>query len=816
MAHMVTTYISKHRRPFIFVSMLAMALLLMWGTVAKPQAQSPPPRVGIESQDDVTEGQSAVFTVTAAKAPLSDLIIPITVHEYPPQGSVAAIGQTGARSVTILSGQTQATLNVATDNDSTTEPRGIITAIIDTPSFTSGYLVDATSAYSSVIVSDDDDPTPQVTVRGWKKRSAFGENSLGVRFEVQASPAPQDPITVNLNVTTTGDYGVQAGAHTVVVPTTNDSVIEFFLPLTDDTLNEPNGTVTATVQAGSDYTIGNPSSATVAIIDNDTPQVRISAGPGIEEGEDATFTVSASPRPYQALSVNVNIAASSEVSGVTNGVRTVSVPTSGTAKFTVGTTDDSNYTALGFGTITATVKSGSRYIVGWPSSATVDVADNDGPEVSITAGAGVTEGADATFTLTANPPVSNGVTVNLTVVATGDFGVNAGAKTVWIPASGSKTYNIGTTDDAFDEPDGTVKVTVDTGTGYRVGTASSATVNVADDEATPSSDPVLTLAAGADIDEGDDASFTITATPPVPDGQTLTVSIDPSVPGLINIPFTVEMTGATHTFTQFSDDNDFDEPDYSLSLKLKPGSGYTLGDPYEASVTVRDDDPAKVRLSASRSSIDEDGAVTFSLNVNPLSDNDLTVSVEVTATGDFGIPTGARQFSIPARTGGASFTIRPIPDQVYEPDGSVTVTVQPNSAIEIVGSAANTVTVKDDDPVPGPRIQVEDPVDRAKAGGKLEFVITLSNTWSETVSVDYNVGTLAWQLLPETDFYDDDGEVSGTIEFAPGERQKVVDVHISPWAPVEHRDRIYVELLNAVNGSIPLMNGFAIGYLTNR
>ncbi len=118
--------------------------------------------------------------------------------------------------------------------------------------------------------------------------------------------------------------------------------------------------------------------------------------------------------------------------------------------------------------------------------------------------------------------------------------------------------------------------------------------------------------------------------------------------------------------------------------------------------------------------------------------------------------------------------------------------------------------------MPGPRNQVEYPVDRAKAGGKLEFVIALSNTWSETVSVDYNLGTFAWQLIPETDFYDDDGEISGTIEFAPVERQKVLDVHISPWAPVEHRDSICVELRNAVNGSIALQNGFAIGYLTNR
>ncbi len=810
--------LTKGRKPGILGAgaLLALALLLLYGTAEVAYAQQDrPPRAGISSQDDVTEGESAVFTVTIARAPSSNLLIPVTVYEYPPQGSVAAIGQTGARVVTIPSGYKTGTLNVATDDDSTAEPRGMITAVIDTPTLTSGYTLDRTATYSSVVVSDNDNPTPQVTVSPWIPNASEAHEK--VTFTVSANPAPQDPISVNVNVTATGDYGIQPGAHVVVVPTQNNGSIEFSVPFIDDVFNEANGTVTATVQAGNDYDVGSPASSTINIIDNDTTYVSISGGSAVTEGEAATYTLSASPWPYQAISVKVNVAPSSEVTGVTAGVQTVSVPTTGSASFTVSTTDNSHYAPFGLGSITATVKDNTGYDVGSPPSARVDVLDDDGPVITIAPVGDVTEGADASFTLTSNPPVSNGVTVNLEIATTGDYGVTAGSKTVYIPDSGSKTYSLSTTDDAFDEPDGTVKATVNTGLSYVVGAPSSATVNVADDEATLSGGPVLTLAAGADVTEGEHASFTITATPAVPSGQTLDVNIGFKVPGLINLPRTETMTGATHTYTVITDDNNFDEHDVTASSFIKPGTGYTLGDPYTASLTVVDNDLAKVYFSGpGRNWIDEDGSAKFGLTVNPSSDHALTIEVEVTSTGDFGIPAHTKRLSIPARTGGTGFAIFSVPDQVHEPNGSFTVTVQPNSAIEIVGSASQTITVRDDDPSPGPRISIEYPIDKAKAGGKLEFVINLSETWADTVSVDYRIDTMSWNLIPGTDFYDDDDGLEGTIEFAPGERQAVLDVHIDPWAPVEHRNKIAVELTNPVNGSFLRGQDFAIGYLTNK
>jgi len=115
--------------------------------------------------------------------------------------------------------------------------------------------------------------------------------------------------------------------------------------------------------------------------------------------------------------------------------------------------------------------------------ATVAVSDNDVPEVSISAGAGVTEGGAATFILSASPAPQASLTVILTVTQSGSFGASAGPKTVTIPTSGSAALNVATVDDSVDEADGSVTATLSGGSGYRVSaTQGVATVAVSDND----------------------------------------------------------------------------------------------------------------------------------------------------------------------------------------------------------------------------------------------------------------------------------------------------------------------------------------------
>ena len=212
----------------------------------------------------------------------------------------------------------------------------------------------------------------------------------------------------------------------------------------------------------------------------------------------------------------------------------------------------------------------------------------------------------------------------------------------------------------------------------------------------------------------------------------------------------------------------------------------------------------------------------FNVSINPAGYKDTTVSVKVTATGDYGVPTGTRQLTvlgmndqnIPTH---ASFSISPAPDHDDEPDGSITATVIASSSYEIVGSPSVSVVVKDDDDPSGPRLTIGDAPGKARAGGKLEFSIVLSQVASGTVTVDYELGTFSPLLWAGYDFQDDDGGTSGTITFAAGEVAKTLNVHISPNAFFNHNDRIYVELSNITGGAtMPLTGGWAEGRLNGR
>ena len=114
----------------------------------------PPPEMAIAAQTGtVVEGQDAVFTLTASRAPGADLTVSLAVLET--EGSdVVAAEHEGAATATLLKGETQATFTVATVNDTAAEPDGTVTVSLVGGS---GYEVAASpDDAASVTVTDDD------------------------------------------------------------------------------------------------------------------------------------------------------------------------------------------------------------------------------------------------------------------------------------------------------------------------------------------------------------------------------------------------------------------------------------------------------------------------------------------------------------------------------------------------------------------------------------------------------------------------------------------------------------------------------------
>jgi len=458
---------------------------------------APTPEISISGGNGITEGGSASFTVSASPAPATNLDVKVTVSQSGDYGAT-----TGQRTVTIpTSGSV--TFSVATTDDQADETDGSVTATVNAGS---GYTVSSSQGAATVNVADNDDaPTPEISISGGNGITEGGSAS----FTLTATPAPASDLDVKVTVSQSGDYGATTGQRTVTIPTTGS--VAFTVATTDDSADEADGSVTATVNAGTGYTVSSSQgAATVTVADNDDapqPEISITGGSGVTEGGSASFTVSASPAPSANLDVKVTVTQSGDY-GATTGQRTVTVPTSGSVAFTVATTDDSADETDG--SVTATVNAGSGYTVSTTqSAATVGVADNDAPkpEISISGGAGITEGGSASFTVSASPAPSASLDVKVTVTQSGDYGATTGQRTVTIPTSGSVSFTVATTDDSTDETDGSVTATVDAGSGYTVASSQgAATVSVADNDDAPE---ISVTVADASADEGGVLTFRV-------------------------------------------------------------------------------------------------------------------------------------------------------------------------------------------------------------------------------------------------------------------------------------------------------------------
>ena len=534
-----------------------------------------------------------------------------------------------------------------------------------------------------------------------------------VTFTITAHPPPSDDLPVNIYIGQRGDFVKGAlGSDTVTIPVAASSE-GYVVSTSDDSIDEPNGSVTAEVRPGRDYIARGSSRATVAVNDDDvTPEISISGSVPVTEGADAAFTITAVPPPTASLDVRVNITQAGNFVPAGNlGVKTVTVPATGSASYSVSTSDD--VIDESYGSVTAKVLAGTGYTVGTTSSrATVAVNDDDGtpqttPEVNISGGSAVTEGADVTFTITAHPPPKAPLDVSLDITQAGNFVTSGGTglKMVTVPLAGSVDYDVSTSDDGTDEPNGSVTATVHSGTGYTVGKSSRTTVAVNDDDFTPE----VNISGGSAVTEGADVTFTITAHPPPK--APLDVSLDITQAGNFVTSggtglkmVTVPLAGSVDYDVSTSNDST-DEPNGSVTATVRSVTGYIVGSGSSATVTVNDDDdpPPTITISGGSEVTERCGEVTFTISADPAPSSPLDVSLDISQRGDFiaSGEVGTKSVTVPGAGTSVTYTISPENDGTDEPDGYVTATVRSGTEYTVGTNRSATVTVMDnDDPVP--------------------------------------------------------------------------------------------------------------------
>ncbi len=462
---------------------------------------------------------------------------------------------------------------------------------------------------------------PEVTIEAGSSISEGG----GASFTLKADPVPTAPLEVTVTVATEGDYGITTGERTVTIPTTGS--YDLTLTTTNDETDESDGSVTVTVDAGEGYTIGSDSTGTIAIEDDDAPAMVLPAAHPVMKYAALV------KRFYDRITDSHEHGDSASGGWNKRFLKAMGHPEYINYPQTAVTVADAtqmwNHGGPGANTAWDGTVDAVTYAEQYFAGLTVVPPPTTEPEVTIEAGSGVSEGGGASFTLKADPAPAAPLQVGVTIGADGDFGITAGEQTVTIPTTGSYTLSLTTDNDGTDEPDGSVTVTVNAGTGYTVGAASTGTVAITDDDLPL---PAVSVAAkAASITEGGDAVFTVTADR-APDANlsvTLTVSeasgsdfVAPTDEGSTTVTIDAGKTEATLTVT--TDDDQTQESDGTVTATVTTGSGYQVAaSPNDtASIAVTDNDAAGGALpvlSVESKSVQEGNKkVTLWATIDPL------------------------------------------------------------------------------------------------------------------------------------------------------------------------------------------------------
>ena len=164
---------------------------------------------------------------------------------------------------------------------------------------------------------------------------------------------------------------------------------------------------------------------------------------------------------------------------------------------------------------------------------------------------GVTEGSRVHMQVNLNPAAQNSnIFVNGTVSQSGDFLASniVGSQQFEFPDNGTTIflgYGPRSVNDTIDEPDGSVTLTINAGTGYTVGTPSSVTVVVKDNDPTVVS--LARVGSGA-VPAGGKVEFTVMLGRALVTGETIDVPLSIGGTGVITGDWSLaKKSGATNT-----------------------------------------------------------------------------------------------------------------------------------------------------------------------------------------------------------------------------------------------------------------------------
>ena len=464
-----------------------------------------------------------VFTVTQTVISDGDTVLTYSVAGTATSGDdYTALGL----SVTILAGQTTATITVPVLDDALVEGTETVAITLTGITAEPGVTIDTANDDASINIADNDSATVSIAATTDANEAGTVDGLFTLTMTAASETATVVSYTVSGTATNSGtDYTSLSGS--VTIPANSTTATIDVTGIIDDALVEGDETVIVTLTGTDDGLIGvDATAATVTLLDNDSATVSIAATTDANEAGsvDGLFTLTQTATAVSDTTIGYTVAGSATPgTDYTALSGTVTIP-AGSTTATIDVTgivadslvEGTESIEITLGSITASDP--GITIDAANDNDAIDILDGDAATVSL---AGTTNGdesgpVDGVFTVTQSTTAVSDTVVSYTVAGTATAGTDytALSGSVTIPA-GSTTATIDVTGivaDSLVEGTETVEITLGSITASDPGITIDATndndaINILDGDAA-----TVSLAGTTDGDENGpvDGVFTVT------------------------------------------------------------------------------------------------------------------------------------------------------------------------------------------------------------------------------------------------------------------------------------------------------------------
>ncbi len=779
--------------------------------------------VSITANDSVASepNNDGQFTVTMTQPSDRDTVVSLLI-----QGTAAAGADYAAipTTVTILAGQTSATIDVSVIDNTVLETSETVIVTI-TGTNNPQATIDSDNQVATVTIADDDVASVSIAAND----ATAGEPSNDGQFTITASAASQTDTVLNLQISGTAS----GGSDYTIIPTqitllAGQTVAVVDVSVIDDSILENNETVSVTIlgidSGDTDISINTLANvATVTISDNDSATVSIIANDptASEPSDNGQFTITMTAESDQDTIVNLAISGTA-----TPGADYVAIPASATilAGQTSATIDVSvidqplledieSVTVTLLGTSDADVTVNSLQNV-----ATVTINDDDSATVGITANDAVAaEGAPLNhgqFTITLSTASDQATTINYSIAGTAIGGDDYSALSgVAVIAAGetSIVIDVLVNNDLLLEGSETVWLTLTSTSDPDItidGSASDATVVINDDGASLAS---ISASDAVAAEPSNDGQFTVTLTNASSTDTTFGYNVTGTATSGVDFialsgTVTVLAGEKTTTIDLLTIDNTILERNETVIVQL---TGVTSGNPVividggadTAIVTIADDDTATVSIAATDSVAGEpsdDGQ--FTITMTQVSDTATVVSYAIggSAVGgsDFVTLTGTATIAAGATT--ATIDIDLIDDTVLEDLETVSLTLigtdDPNVIIDGLANSSLINLIDNDTAIASITASVPNAAEPSSDG---QFTVTLSAVSDKDTTINYIFSGTATAG-------DDYVTLPGSVTILAGQTSATIEISVIDQSLLEAAETVIVTLQSSSDPDVTI------------